>query len=447
MFKEKSSKKRIPAPTNARESATLDARHQQILTKLSDKQNTLESLLDKKDSIEKEITAVQAFIEELKSKHPNAAALVDNPGYDQAWNTLLEKKEALKHVESSIRDIQDSRDEIQYYEKTADILYNYYKLLDSQGQTGSDGAHLQSPPLPPPRAASGKKKTLPIPKRSILEAFQPVAAASGCGSLCSSKNAECTKDGEEATAEPTMVDKSTLVDNYLVATDPSYIRRVDTEAIGSCDWCHVPLLCLQQDGIMICPECGYQELLLVEQNRPILRAPSAKEGSHQSYKRINHFREWCAQIQGKESTEIPEEIFEKILAEIKKEKITDLKKITNVKMREILKRIRATKYYEHGTYIINRINGVPTPHFSPELEERLCIMFKQVQAPFNKHCPANRVNFLSYSYVLSKLLQILGLHEYVAYFPLLKSREKLSAQDDVFKKICADLGWTFYPSI
>jgi hypothetical protein len=51
-------------------------------------------------------------------------------------------------------------------------------------------------------------------------------------------------------------------------------------------------------------------------------------------------------------------------------------------MREILKRLRINKYYEHINYIINRINGIPTPHFSPELEEKLFIMFRDIQGTF-----------------------------------------------------------------
>jgi hypothetical protein len=158
-------------------------------------------------------------------------------------------------------------------------------------------------------------------------------------------------------------------------------------------------------------------------------------------------KEWCAQIQGKESTDIPEEVFEKILSEIRKEKITDTKKITYTKMREILKKLKINKYYEHINYIINRINGVPTPHFPPELEEKLCSMFKEIQGPFLKHCPRDRKNFLSYSYVLYKFFQLLGMDEYLQYFPLLKSREKLYVQDQIFKNICADLGWEFKKSL
>lgn len=116
-------------------------------------------------------------------------------------------------------------------------------------------------------------------------------------------------------------------------------------------------------------------------------------------------------------------------------------------MREILKKLGENKYYEHINYIINRINGVPTPHIPPELEEKLCNMFKEIQGPFLKHCPRERKNFLSYSYVLYKFFQILELDEYLKYFSLLKSREKLYVQDQIFKHICKDLGWKFVPSL
>ncbi|NBP66253.1 MAG: hypothetical protein EBU66_16575 [Bacteroidetes bacterium] len=214
-----------------------------------------------------------------------------------------------------------------------------------------------------------------------------------------------------------------------------------------CPICNLQLICLQQEGVIVCNSCGYQEILLIEQNRPLLRNTSKDSTSHASYKRINHFREWCSQVQGKESTDIPESVFEQILQEIKKEKIVDTKKITYNKMREILKRLRINKFYEHIHYIINRINGTQPPHFSPELEEKLCAMFKEIQGPFLKHCPASRKNFLSYSYVLHKFFQLLGMHEHLKWFLLLKSKQKLYTQDLIFKAICNDLGWPFVPSL
>lgn len=154
-----------------------------------------------------------------------------------------------------------------------------------------------------------------------------------------------------------------------------------------------------------------------------------------------------SQIQGKETTDIPEEIYDKILLEIKKQRITNIATLSPKKVKEILKKLGANKYYEHTPHIINRLNGIPIPSFDPALEEQLRQMFRQIQGPFLRHSPPSRKNFLSYSYVLHKLLQLLGRDEYLPAFALLKSREKLMCQDEIFKKICKDLNWQFIKSL
>ena len=64
-----------------------------------------------------------------------------------------------------------------------------------------------------------------------------------------------------------------------------------------------------------------------------------------------------------------------------------------------------------------------------------------------KYCPSTRKNFLSYSYVLYKFCQLLDKDEYLKYFTLLKSREKLHLQDQIWKKICEEVNWEFIQSI
>ena len=127
--------------------------------------------------------------------------------------------------------------------------------------------------------------------------------------------------------------------------------------------------------------------------------------------------------------------------------MSNMADLTPKKIKEILKRLNANKYYEHVPHIINRLNGIPIPHFEPELEEKLRNMFRQIQGSFLRHSPPRRKNFLSYSFVLHKFLQLLGKDEYLSVFPLLKSRDKLMAQDQIFKKICEDLNWQFIKSL
>ena len=135
------------------------------------------------------------------------------------------------------------------------------------------------------------------------------------------------------------------------------------------------------------------------------------------------------------------------MVELKKERIFNVANISHNKIREILKKIKLNKFYEHIPYIINKINGKPPPNISKHLEEKLRYMFKEIQNPFQKHCPKHRKNFLSYSYVIHKFIQLLGIDEYLIYFPLLKSREKLYQQDKIWKEICNDLDWQYINSI
>lgn len=116
-------------------------------------------------------------------------------------------------------------------------------------------------------------------------------------------------------------------------------------------------------------------------------------------------------------------------------------------MKKILKQLKLTNYYEHITYIISKLSGVPPPTINRETEEKIRLMFRQVQPSFEKHCPKLRTNFLSYSYVLHKFFQLLELDEFIKYFPLLKSRDKLKQQDQIWALICKDLNWDFIPSI
>jgi hypothetical protein len=106
-----------------------------------------------------------------------------------------------------------------------------------------------------------------------------------------------------------------------------------------------------------------------------------------------------------------------------------------------------TKCYDHVAHILNRLNGISAPVLSREIEDKLRFMFKEIQYSFVKHCPAGRSNFLSYSYVLYKFCELLELDDYLPCFPLLKSREKLWAQDCIWAAICKDLSYQFIKTV
>ena len=73
--------------------------------------------------------------------------------------------------------------------------------------------------------------------------------------------------------------------------------------------------------------------------------------------------------------------------------------------------------------------GIKPPVMKPELEDKLCSLFMDIQKPYARHCPDNRVNFLNYYYVLYKICELLGEVQFLPFFPLLKDPVKRIEQD------------------
>jgi len=239
---------------------------------------------------------------------------------------------------------------------------------------------------------------------------------------------------------------SNIVQKYLSNIDDTFL---DLNAFISqtdiCQTCHKgELIPVEEEGIMVCNDCSRSIPYLIENEKPSYKEPP-KEVCFYAYKRINHFKEILAQFQGKETTQIPLDVIENIKLQIKKERI-ELSQITNSKTKEILKKLGYNKYYEHIPFIKDKL-GIKPPIMSQELEETLCNLFIELQSPYSKFCPDDRVNFLNYYYTAYKLCELLGEEKYLPLFPLLKDREKRIEQDDIWKKICEELDWEFIPTI
>lgn len=166
------------------------------------------------------------------------------------------------------------------------------------------------------------------------------------------------------------------------------------------------------------------------------------------YKRCNHFKFWISRIQAKETTGVKKGVIEAVRRELQKERIEPGDpRITYDKIRSMLKKLRLQKYYNNTWFITSVLSGMQPPELTPLQEEKLVAMFHQVQEPFNRHCPKDRVNMMSYAYLLRKMAESLGWYEFAEFFPLLKSRQKVYNQDIIWKKICNDVGFKFVKSI
>lgn len=252
--------------------------------------------------------------------------------------------------------------------------------------------------------------------------------------------------------EKIVSNRATLFEEYMTLIDRSYVgNKLKSSPIRLCPECGIEKTLMQSEGRYSCEQCGITEYINIESEIPNHKEATSEKPRY-PYKRLNHLIEWLNQFQAKESTEIPEDVYNNILLEIKKQRIEN--KIKNMKyvklrstIRAILRKLLYSQYYEHVPFIISKITHKPPPILSRDIEDKIKLMFKQIQEPFNKYCPPDRINFLNYSYILNKIFNMIHMEAYAKCFPLLKSREKLKLQDNIWKYICKDLEWDFQASI
>jgi hypothetical protein len=399
----------------------------------------------------REFTEQRANIGELKAELAAAEArLEEAPLFTDEWRQLSDTVESIRH---QISEMESDKRRLDYFLDVGDMLFQYYDAQDALA-----------------RGASKPKSAAPVrmPANSVLSYFtapaavttdvsdsavatdvttEPPAAAMGGAGGPAKKLTASEIDSSEG------FNRDKIMEKYLAIVEPSAIKSgiMPGSGIepgwGCCPTCDVEMTFYQNEALLGCPSCGYEEFILVDSEKPSYKDPP-REITYFAYKKSNHFNEWLAQFQAKENTDIPADVIEAVVAELRKERISDPKRVKKEKIREILQKLKLSKMYDHVQQIKNRIQQQMTHlTLSKEMEEKLQHMFKEIQPAFIKYCPKGRSNFLSYPYVLYKLCQLLEMDEFLPCFQLLKSREKLYQQDQVWQKICEELGWQFIRSI
>jgi hypothetical protein len=396
---------------------TLEAYHQQKMKEFVDSKQSVASLQVELEDIE----------DRLQELPPSAV-------YGDDWRQLHDSAEEKRKLLTAIKN-DDKR--LDYFLNVGDMLFQYFDAQESLAK-GSDMGLGQA-----------QKR---MPSNSVLSYFTEATPASPAPVATPSPEPKSRQKASFIDSSEGL-NRDKMLEKYLAVVEPSAIKSgiMPGSGIepgwGCCPACDVEMTFHQNEALLNCPQCGHEEFILIDSEKPSYKDPP-REITYFAYKKINHFNEWLAQFQAKENTDIPQDIIEADMRELYKERISDPKKVKKDKIREVLQKLKFSKMYDHVQQIKNRIQQQMTMlTLSKEMEEKLQHMFKEIQPAFIKYCPTNRSNFLSYPYVLYKLCQLLDMDEFLPCFQLLKSREKLYQQDQVWEKICKEMRWQFIRSI
>ena len=193
-----------------------------------------------------------------------------------------------------------------------------------------------------------------------------------------------------------------------------------------------------EPGARVCNQCGVVQPGAVIFEQMFGRVCPTRTSN---YKRIHHWHERISQLMLMES-QIPADHMLAIAERLLDGSQTVMSKDT---IRAVLRSLGLQVYIEKWLQIIERCTGVLPPCPGPVLLQHLDTLFLDLQRPFNAHKHEGRRNFLNYNYVFCRLFQRMGCTKFCMFFPLIRSKVKLRALDEMWKGMANSLGWESPP--
>ena len=107
----------------------------------------------------------------------------------------------------------------------------------------------------------------------------------------------------------------------------------------------------------------------------------------------------------------------------------------------ILKRNELSMYKDSIYFIYFKLSGGSFPHITMKEYNTILSVFNVVSSIYDKYKPTDKKSFSNYSFVLKKLLIMLGKVKYAKYIPQLKTHPKQKELERVWELITKDDEW------
>jgi len=193
-----------------------------------------------------------------------------------------------------------------------------------------------------------------------------------------------------------------------------------------------------EPGACVCNQCGAVQPGSIIFEQMFGRVLTTRTSN---YKRIHHWHERISQLMLMES-QIPAAHMVAIGEKLLDGSTTVVSKDS---IRAVLRSLGLQVYIEKWLQIIERCTGVLPPCPGPVVLNRLDTLFLDLQRPFNAHKLQGRRNFLNYNYVFCRLFQRMNCTKFCMFFPLIRSKVKLKALDEMWNAMAKSLGWESPP--
>ena len=209
-----------------------------------------------------------------------------------------------------------------------------------------------------------------------------------------------------------------------------------------CIDCNLEMLIDYKRSTLVCTKCGVFEYypVHVQSYNHTMRYSRRKW----IYKRSDNFKVILDQFFYSLKQRVPDDVMKAIRNEIcNRDNILYNYTIplTIPILECILKRNKMMKYKNSIYFIFFKLKSQPLPYITITEKNMMLNMFNVVSSTYDKYKPNDRKSFLNYSFVLKKLLIMLGKVEYAKYIPKLKTNSKQKELERVWELITKDPEW------
>ena len=200
---------------------------------------------------------------------------------------LAEDIDSLKKI---IQNIEDHKDETDYYLDVGSLLHSYYENIKGYGNVENN-----VPTNIFNLKATGREEAESNQDyRNVLDFFN---RTNNSKSQFLDNNESCeisytnTKISDFVKTESNFK-RADIFEDYMKKVDENYIPKITVDYnCYKCPDCQIEMTLIPTDGIQVCMKCGILNNVLIESDKPSFKDPPP-EISYFAYKRINHFNEF-----------------------------------------------------------------------------------------------------------------------------------------------------------
>lgn len=211
---------------------------------------------------------------------------------------------------------------------------------------------------------------------------------------------------------------------------------------------------INKEGSSICFSCGYvvsenaQESSYTESHGSAFATNQKDKFPRRltisSTKRVNHFKFWLSRLQGNEHCKITDVELQQLTQYLESHHL--LSTLDYDTIRSSLKQLGFQRYYNNSFYFLKHFTGYALVSFEKKHEQQLIKLFHLIQPAFTRHA-GNRINMLSYAYLIRKFSELLEWEDIVWSIPSMKSDANIQRQDAIWKCICEDMDFPYTKSV